>query len=234
MGSPAPSRDVRLDVLRGLALLIIFVDHIPGMILAGVTPQAFGYADAAEAFVLIAGLSAYQAYSRKMDEAGALRGALPVFNRVWQLYVTHLALVLLVFGIAAWAARTFGDPNYLEALALDTFTNDPGLAAFGVMTLTFQPNYLDILPLYIVLLAALPFVLLALRVHWALPLGLSAGLYALGQMTGLNLPNMQASRVWFFNPLTWQFIFVLGVVVAHLSARGALDGLFAVAALCSA
>ncbi len=162
-----------------------------------------------------------------MDEAGALRGALPVFNRVWQLYVTHLALVLLVFGIAAWAARTFGDPNYLEALALDTFTNDPGLAAFGVMTLTFQPNYLDILPLYIVLLAALPFVLLALRVHWALPLGLSAGLYALGQMTGLNLPNMQASRVWFFNPLTWQFIFVLGVVVAHLSARGALDGLFA-------
>jgi hypothetical protein len=227
MGFPALTRDVRLDVLRGLALLIIFVNHIPGMVFTSFTPLAFGYADAAEAFVLIAGLAAYQAFNRKIDEAGVVRGSLPLFNRVWQLYVTHLALVLLVFGIASWAARTFGDPVYLEALALDTFINDPALAAVGVMTLTFLPNYLDILPLYIVLLTGLPFVLMALRVHWALPLVVSAGLYALAQTHGFNLPNMQASHVWFFNPLAWQFIFVVGVTVAHLNARGLLDGLFA-------
>jgi hypothetical protein len=38
---------------------------------------------------------------------------------------------------------------------------------------------------------------------------------------------MQASAVWFFNPLAWQFLFVLGVVLAHLSASGRLDALFA-------
>lgn len=228
---PAQIRDLRLDVLRGLALLIIFVDHIPGVIFAGMTPQAFGYADAAEAFVLIAGLSAYQAYSRKFAEAGVVRASLPIFNRVWQLYVTHLALVMLVTGIAAYAARRFGDPNYLEALALDVFIADPVGASLGVATLTFLPNYLDILPLYILLLIGLPLAIVAVRVNWAAPLALSFGLYLAAQVTGLNLPNMQASRVWFFNPFAWQFIFVLGVVLAHLSARGALDSLFARPAL---
>ncbi len=226
MGVPVRNRDVRLDVLRGLALLIIFVDHIPGILFSGLTPQAFGYADAAEAFVIIAGLSAYQAYNGKMTDIGIVRGSLPIFNRVWQLYVTHLALVMLVAGIAAYAARRFSDPNYMEALGLDVFVADPTLAIVGVMTLTFLPNFLDILPLYMVVLAALPLVLLALRVHWLLPLSLSFGLYVLAQVTGLNLPNIQASRVWFFNPLAWQFIFVVGVVLAHLSATGRLDGLF--------
>ncbi len=226
MGAPALTRDIRLDVLRGLALLIIFVDHIPGVIFAGMTPQAFGYADAAEAFVLIAGLSAYQAYAGRFATGGALRGSLPVFNRVWQLYVTHLALVILVTGIAAYAARRFGDPVYLESLALDVFVNDVIGAAFGVISLTFLPNYLDILPLYIILLAGLPLALLALRVHWALPLLLSVGLWLAVQLNGFNLPNMQASRVWFFNPFAWQLIFVVGLTLAHLGATGRLEPLF--------
>jgi hypothetical protein len=226
MRASAQSRDVRLDVLRGLALLIIFVDHIPGMLFAGLTPQAFGYADAAEAFVLIAGLSAYQAYNGKLASAGVLRGSLPIFTRVWQLYVTHLALVVLVAGIAAYAARRFGDPNYLEALGLDVFLADPAQAIVGVVTLTFLPNYLDILPLYMIALSLLPLVLLGLRVHWAMPLALSLALYMVAQIWGLNLPNIQASRVWFFNPLAWQFIFVGGVVLAHLAATGRLETLF--------
>lgn len=226
MGPPAQARDVRLDVLRGLALLIIFIDHIPGILFSGLTPQVFGYADAAEAFVLIAGLSAYQAYNARMHEAGVVRGSLPILNRVWQLYVTHLALVVLVAGIAAYAARRFGDPNYLEALGLDVFLADPAQAIVGVVTLTFLPNYLDILPLYMLVLAALPLVLLALRMHWALPLALSFALYMVAQMTGMNLPNIQASRVWFFNPFAWQFIFVAGVVLSHLVATGKLEPLF--------
>jgi hypothetical protein len=226
MASIAQTRDVRLDVLRGLALLIIFIDHIPGILFASFTPQVFGYADAAEAFVLIAGLSAYQAYNGRMQQAGVVRGSLPILTRVWQLYVTHLALVVLVAGIAAYAARRFGDPNYLEALGLDVFLADPAHAIVGVVTLTFLPNYLDILPLYMIVLAALPLVLLTLRVHWALPLAVSFGIYVTAQVTGLNLPNIQASRVWFFNPLAWQFIFVAGVVLSHLMATGKLDALF--------
>lgn len=226
MGS-AQGRDVRLDMLRGLALLIIFIDHIPGIIFSGMTPQAFGYADAAEAFVLIAGISAYHAYNARMGEVGFVRGSLPILNRVWQLYVTHLALVVLVAGIAAYAARRFADPNYLEAMGFDIFLADPALAIVGVVTLTFLPNYLDILPLYMVALGLLPLVLLAMRVNVAIPLALSFGLYVAAQATGVNLPNIQASRVWFFNPFAWQFLFVAGVALAHLGASGALDRFFA-------
>jgi hypothetical protein len=214
-------------MLRGLALLIIFVDHIPGIIFSGMTPQAFGYADAAEAFVLIAGISAYHAYNARMGEVGFVRGSLPILNRVWQLYVTHLALVVLVAGIAAYAARRFADPNYLEAMGFDIFLADPALAIVGVVTLTFLPNYLDILPLYMVALGLLPLVLLALRVNVAIPLALSFALYVAAQATGVNLPNIQASRVWFFNPFAWQFLFVAGVALAHLGASGALDRFFA-------
>jgi hypothetical protein len=216
-----------LDVLRGIALAVIFVTHIPGNIYAGMTPAALGYADAAEAFVLIAGFAAYHAYMRRFLSDDPVTAALPIITRVWQLYVTHLALVFLVFGVSAWAARVFGDPHYLEAMALDTFLADPAQAAIGVMTLGFLPNYLDILPLYIVLLALLPLVLASIRLHWALPLGLSALGYLAAQLTGWNLPNMQASAVWFFNPLAWQFLFVVGVVMAHLSATQRLEALFA-------
>ncbi len=227
MSSVVSGRDERLDVLRGLALAIIFVTHMPGNVYVGITPASLGYADAAEAFVLIAGFAAYYAYARRFDDGSVIRAGLPIVNRVWQLYVTHLALIFLVFGVSAWAARTFEDPHYLEVMALDTFLADPAAAATAVMTLTFLPNYLDILPLYVVILGMLPLVLIGLRVHWALPLGGSLATYTAAQLTGWNLPNMQSSAVWFFNPLAWQFLFVLGVTMAHLSSTGRLDRLFA-------
>jgi OpgC protein len=46
-------RDPRIDVLRGMALLMIFVDHIPGNVLSLVTLHNFGFSDAAEVFVLL-------------------------------------------------------------------------------------------------------------------------------------------------------------------------------------
>lgn len=232
MQSPSKDRDVRLDVFRGLALIIIFITHIPGLALAGLTPRAFGFADAAEAFVLLAGLAAYFAYSPVFLQGqagfGALaRGSLPVFTRIWQLYVMHIALVLMVAGILAFAAQRFGDPDYLEASGLDVLINTPAEAILGIVTLTFLPHFLDILPLYVALLAGLPLVLLMLRVHWALPLAGSVGLYVVAQATGMNLPNMNAASVWFFNPFAWQVLFVLGIVVSHLGATGRLDALFA-------
>ena len=72
---PAPAavreRDHRIDVLRGLALLMIFVDHIPDNVLSLVTMHNFGFCDAAEAFVLLAGMSSMLAYGRAFERSGA-------------------------------------------------------------------------------------------------------------------------------------------------------------------
>ncbi|WP_252724687.1 OpgC domain-containing protein, partial [Acinetobacter baumannii] len=60
------ARDPRVDVFRGLALLVIFIDHVAGNWLTRVTPSAMGLSDAAEYFVLLAGFSAAIAYGSVM------------------------------------------------------------------------------------------------------------------------------------------------------------------------
>ncbi|MCU0883729.1 MAG: OpgC domain-containing protein [Beijerinckiaceae bacterium] len=215
-----------------MALVIIFITHIPGLVFAGLTPRAFGFADAAEAFVLLAGLAAYFAYAPtflhgEIGVARMARGSFPIFTRVWQLYITHVALVLLVTGILAYAAQRFGDPDYLESGGLDILLSAPADAVRGIVTLTFLPHFLDILPLYILFLAGMPLVLLALRLHWMVPLAASLALYGWTQVTWVNIPNINASSVWFFNPFAWQILFVTGIVVSHLGATGRLDALFA-------
>ncbi len=58
----ASKRDLRVDVLRGISLLMIFIDHIPDNSLGLVTIHNFGFSDAAEVFVLLAGFSSMLAY----------------------------------------------------------------------------------------------------------------------------------------------------------------------------
>src|SRR5665213_1304563 len=67
-------RDSRVDVLRGLALLMIFIDHVPGNLLSLVTLRNFGFADAAELFVLLAGFASMAAYGRIFSRDGIVPG----------------------------------------------------------------------------------------------------------------------------------------------------------------
>jgi hypothetical protein len=100
------------------------------------------------------------------------------------------------------------------------FVVAPTLAIIRAATLTFLPNYLDILPLYIVLLSALPLMVLLLRVHPALLLAASVALYAATAALGFNLPNFQQARVWFFNPFAWQLLFCIGLLFGVAMDRG--------------
>jgi hypothetical protein len=96
------------------------------------------------------------------------------------------------------------------------------VAVIKALTLQFQPAYMDILPLYIVLLAAFPFVLAGFRSWPRVVLALSLALWAIVQLDArLALPAYPGpNRVWFFNPLGWQALFFLG---AWLGWRGARD-----------
>jgi hypothetical protein len=86
--------------------------------------------------------------------------------------------------------------------------------------LLFQPTFLDILPLYIVLLAIFPVVLLALEWRPWVPLIVSALLYGLVQKFGWTPYAYPSDRVWFFNPLAWQFLFVIGAAAGHSRLTG--------------
>jgi hypothetical protein len=205
-------RDMRIDAVRGLALLIIFINHMPGNALAAMMPHNFGFSDAADIFVLLAGISATLAYGSLLDRRGIWIGALRIGGRIWTLYIAHIVVFVIVCGVVARAVTGTQNPLYIEAINIQPFFNDTLSALVDALTLTYQPHYLDILPLYIVLLAAFPVIYRAVRISPALTLLASVLVWRGAVFFNLNLPNTGAAG-WFFNPFAWQLVFTIGVVI---------------------
>src|SRR5437588_12125852 len=84
------ARDLRLDLFRGIALWLIFLDHIPSNIVSWVTIRNYGFSDAAEMFVFISGYTAAFVYGRAMRERGFLVAGARILKRAWQVYVPHV------------------------------------------------------------------------------------------------------------------------------------------------
>jgi hypothetical protein len=213
-------RDARVDLFRGLALIAIFIDHVAGNWASRLTPSAMGLSDAAEYFVLLAGFSAALAYGSVIDKRGFVTGSAQVVARIWKLYTAHLGLFVFTAVTVALMAVKFGNPLYFEHVAIVPFFQDPTNAIWQTAALVFLPNYLDILPLYIVLLAMAPMLWVMARIAPALALGASVSLYAVAWSFDLALPNMATGGSWFFNPFAWQLLFTIGLVSGHAALSG--------------
>ena len=100
--------------------------------------------------------------------------------------------------------------------------NDPVRAHIGLVLLTHQLGYFDILPLYFVLMLVAPLVALAHRHARPILLPVSLAIYVYALAFGVNFPTWPVEGVWFFNPLAWQFIYVLGFLLAGDDGLGAL------------
>ncbi len=212
-------RDLRLDFFRGLALLAIFIDHIPDNFLSNVTLHSFAFSDAAEVFVFISGYAAALAYGRLLQSDGWRIATAHVYHRVWQLYVAHIFIFAVFAAEISSSIPVLHSWSYTEAFRIDEFLHAPGIMMIQALMLRFQPHYLDILPLYIVLLAAFPLVLAAIARHPLLALLPSATLYALTHLVGWSVPAYPSGQTWFFNPLAWQFLFVIGAVLGYARVR---------------
>lgn len=235
----APSsgeRDQRLDMFRGLALAMIFINHVPGNVFEAYTSRNFGFSDAAEAFVLMSGIAAGLAYSPAFGARPIWPAVLRVWARARHLYVVHLAITLISLAIFAAGALWFGAYELLEKINIPPIFAHPLEAMIGVPALTHQLGYLNILPLYAVLMVSAP-IPLFFGQRWPMPtLAVSVGLWVVAGQFRLNLPNYPTSGGWFFNPLSWQLIFVIGLLSGMFMKRGARfvpqsRGLLAVASL---
>lgn len=213
-------RDLRLDLFRGIALLLIFVDHIPGNVLSYFTIQSIGFSDAAEVFIFISGYTAALVYGRRMLERGMFIAAVKILHRVWQLYVAHIFILVAFTALVAYNALTFDHAAYGKALRAAKFFAEPHLAVIRALELRFQPAFLDILPLYIVLLATFPLVLLLLRRHLLAAFVPSLAIYVAAYGFGLSLHGYPGNHPWFFNPLAWQFLFVIGAACGYARVSG--------------
>ncbi len=210
-------RDLRLDLFRGLALWFIFIDHVPDNIVSWLTVRNYGFSDATEIFVYISGYTAVIAYSRMMRRDGWVRAAARIYRRVWQLYVAHLLLFVAFIVQIAWVSTKRDTAALIEEMQLLGLGQDPYRALFEAALLKFRPTNLDVLPLYIVLLAIFPLVLPAL-LRWPKAVLLaSLALYAATCHFNWNLTGYPADKVWFFNPLAWQVVFYTGAAMAVMA-----------------
>lgn len=213
-------RLVSIDFWRGFALLTIFVNHVPGHVLSDYTYRNYGVSDAAELFVLLAGVSAAFAYLRPMMGGETALPLARVLLRAFQLYTAHLALVIVAVMVVGGFVVLTQDTRILELYHLDIIPRWPVESFVGVGLLTFQPAYLNILPLYVVLLLMAPVLLVLARLHPVLALAASAGLYLAAQFAGLALPVWPGDGGWYFNPFAWQLLFTCGLVIGAAIDRG--------------
>ena len=215
----ASGRDIRLDLFRGLALWFIFVDHVPTNVVSWLTVRNYGFSDATEIFVFISGYTAVIAYARMMQREGWVRAAARIFRRVWQLYVAHILLFVAFTAQIVWVSIARDMPSLIEEMELMGLGDNPYQAILAAALLQFRPINLDVLPLYIVLLAVFPFVLPAV-IRWPFwVIGGSLAIYAATCRFSWNIPAYPEGKVWYFNPLAWQVVFYVGAACAVLGPQ---------------
>jgi len=202
-------RELRLDLFRGLALWLIFIDHLPPNLLTWLTIRNYGFSDATEIFIFISGYTAAFVYGRTMDERGLVVAAARILKRVWQIYVAHIFLFMIYLAEISYIATSFDNPLYAEEMGILDFLKQPDVTIVQAMLLRFRPVNMDVLPLYIVLMLFLPGILWLMRRKPDLTLGLSVVLYAATWEFDLYL-SAYPSGVWLFNPFAWQMLFVFG------------------------
>ncbi|KEP69824.1 OpgC protein [Thioclava dalianensis] len=210
--SPQTGRDLRIDLFRGLALVMIFADHIPGNIYENLTSRNLGFSDAAEGFVFMSGLAAALAYGPALARGLNWDGVSRLWGRAWLLYLVHILTAIWAIAIVAFAVKHWGADELLTKNAFKTLTTDPFGFLVGIATLGHQLGYVNILPMYMALLLMAPWLIRLGQRSPLILLGTSTAIWALAGLFRINLPNYPMPGGWFFNPFSWQLVFSLGLM----------------------
>jgi hypothetical protein len=211
-------RELRLDLFRGLALWLIFIDHLPTSLLTWFTIRNYGFSDATEIFIFISGYTAAFVYGRAMLESGFVVATARILRRAWQIYVAHVFLFTIFLAEISYVASSFENPLYTEEMGIMDFLKQPDITIVQALLLRFRPVNMDVLPLYIVLMLSLPLILLSMRWKPDVTLALSVLLYAVTWEYDLYF-TAYPNGFWAFNPLAWQLLFVFGAWCALGGAR---------------
>jgi hypothetical protein len=205
-------RDWRVDMWRGFAIAMIFVNHIPGNIVSFLTSRNWGFSDGAELFVFLSGLSIAHVLTTRFsnNRNGAL---FYLASRSFVLYVSHLGLLLAVAAVCAAYLEMTQSDTLIQQMLLGPFFSETEFVIRRIITLTYLPEFMDILPLYIVVIGIAGLMFVAFRRRWQLYILTSFTLYSAATYWNFDLPDYPAGRTWYFNPFCWQLVFISGFVV---------------------
>src|SRR6478752_9742430 len=210
--------DPRLSLLLGISAWFLFLDHVPHNAVSALTLRNFGFSGATDLFVFVGGYIAAILYGKMMLERGYVVAATRIFRRVWQLYAAYVALFVIYINLIGYVARKTAAPEIIYEF------NISGILGHTIRTLIYglllqaKPLNLDVLQLFIVLMAFFPIVLFGMMRRPNLTVVGSIALYLAARRLDWNLSSFPEGR-WYFNPFSWQLLFVLGTWFALMGRR---------------
>jgi hypothetical protein len=203
----------------------MITDHLPVLFpgVFAIIPccyEALGFFSMAEGFVFLSGYVTGLVYTRVRREKGdgaLYRKAIHRSFTIYAYYVSAVVVLLVTVRAGGRAHVVWGSWQHLMDLPLR-------VAAIKVAALVYQPTFLEILPMYAGFLLLAPVLITLLDKGMIVPIAAtSVLLWGLGQFgaredaLGALFPT---GDVYFgvFNLVTWQLLFVSGLICGHRSA----------------
>lgn len=208
-------RDFRIDAARGIALFTIVLTHMPGHSWAHWTLRSYGFSDAAEAFVLLAGIAAGMAYGRPQVQSAWVLTTL----RSGKLAGAHLLLTMGALSVAMIAA-IFGADSLVQMHGMAPLAEGEPAYWAGVFLGSHQIGYVNILTLYVVLIALVPLFFWGFRISVPATLAMSALVWVIVGIWQISPVNWPSQGSWQFNPFAWQVLFAIGLAFGWRKANG--------------
>lgn len=204
-------RSLAIDFFRGLALVVIMLDHIPNSLLSHVTLHRYAFCDAAEIFVFVGGYATAAAYEAIRARHGEGAAAWRFVRRGGEIYRAFLLSAALMIGLGL-ALRGLGvDTPDVDATEAATFARRPLGMLVDIVSLRRQPFLSSVLPMYALFACAAPLAIGgARRMPW-FTAAASVGVWCAAPALAQGLPSAYPEG-WAFNPFAWQVLFVAGAL----------------------
>ena len=208
------TREASVDFFRGLGLWMIFIDHLDPNIWSHLSLWRVGFSDFAEIFVFLSGFINVGSWERAVSSGQLAIVFKKLVRRISRLYVAHVvSLATSIAVLAFFAARglRINDPSMYTWMAA------PAQYGWRILTLNYAPHLFSLLLLYLVIAPVLPLAIFGLKRAPIITLCFSGGLWCLSQFPWFQ--SWVVNLNWSFQPLAWQFLFVLGAAVRYFSDR---------------
>jgi hypothetical protein len=209
-------RFVEFDILRGILLLMMSVDHSPSS-LRRFTDQPLGFFSTAECFVFVSAFLAGMLFRKRAEKVSYAAARSASIHRAGRIYRAHLVTLCFAFVLGSFF---LSDLPGLRNM-LDRYLMDPWAAIGGSLALLFRPPLMDILPMYVLFSFLTPAAFgAARRWGWKTVLFASFSVWVIAQAdvreilvnASNDLPFVQLGP---FDLLAWQFLWVGGLFIGQ-------------------
>src|SRR6201996_9514333 len=180
-GSPPKGRSIEVDFFRGVVLIVIVLDHIPGSTLSHLMLHAYALCDSAEVFVFLGGYASAAAYTAVVAGRGESAAKLRFVRRCWEIYRAYLLTAVLTLLSGAVLALLHLNQPMIDLTGWQPFAVQPLHAAFDIAVLRRQPYLSSVLPMYVIFALCVPLAVPLARRSPLAALGLSLAVWSLAR-----------------------------------------------------